>query len=102
MRLQGGHLALSAPGVGLLAATSVRGAKARSGTSFAVPFVTAAAALILGRPDPQTGAAPPAAAVRAALTGAAVDLGARGRDAVFGHGLLSLGPFCAVEGAAGE
>lgn len=85
---RGEHVALSAPGVGLLAATSIRGAKAKSGTSFAVPFVTAAAALVLG-----TGVT--AADTRAALTASARDLGAPGRDPIFGHGLLSLDTLCA-------
>ena len=84
---RGDHLALAAPGVGLLAATSLRGAREKTGTSFAVPFVTAAAALIVG-----SGATGDEA--RQALTASANDLGAPGRDAVFGHGLLSLDRLC--------
>lgn len=84
---RGDHLALAAPGVGLLAATSLRGAREKTGTSFAVPFVTAAAALIVG-----SGATGDEA--RQALTASASDLGAPGRDAVFGHGLLSLDRLC--------
>ena len=88
---RGDHLGLAAPGVGLLAATSVRGAKAKSGTSFAVPFVVAAAAQVLG--SGTTGRIT-GAEVRAALTGSARDLGAPGRDAVFGHGLLDRSALC--------
>jgi subtilisin family serine protease len=87
---RGDHVALAAPGVDLLAATSVRGARGQTGTSFAVPFVTAAAALRLSGAAPMTGAS-----LRADLVAAARDLGAPGKDAVFGHGLLSAATLCA-------
>lgn len=53
-----------------------------SGTSMASPHVAAAAALLYrqGITDPQ--------AIRAALETTADDLGAKGRDDVFGHGLV--------------
>lgn len=86
---RGDHLGLAAPGVNLLAATSVRGARAKSGTSYAVPFVTAAAALILAREGSATGRD-----VRARLFASARDLGAAGPDPVFGHGLLSASGLC--------
>jgi subtilisin family serine protease len=85
---RGDHVALAAPGVNLLAATSIRGARAKTGTSFAVPFVTAASALLLSRADLT------AAEVRATLAATARDLGAAGRDPVFGYGLLSAQDFC--------
>lgn len=88
-RAAGAHIDLAAPGVGLLAATSIRGARGKSGTSYAVPFVTAAAALILSR-EPELGAA----AVAERLTGDARDLGAEGADEVFGAGLLDVTGLC--------
>ncbi len=87
---RGDHVDLAAPGVNLLAATSIRGARAKSGTSFAVPFVTAAAAVLMSAPGAVRGGD-----VRTALIASAKDLGAPGRDAVFGHGLLSTVALCA-------
>lgn len=86
---RGDHLALAAPGVNILAATSVQGARGKTGTSFAVPFVTATAALLMSQPTPQTGAQ-----VRATLAATARDLGGPGRDSMFGFGLVSAGLFC--------
>ncbi len=62
-----------------------------AGTSMAAPHVAGAIALLLG-----AGLAPQEAVDR--LLGTATDLGARGRDATFGHGLLNLA--AAVEGLA--
>lgn len=88
---RGDHLDLAAPGVNLLAATSVRGSRGKSGTSFAVPFVTAAAAVLLSRPaDPP----PSGLSVRATLQAMARDLGAVGKDPIFGAGLLAAGAIC--------
>jgi subtilisin family serine protease len=86
---RGPHVDLAAPGVGLLAATSIRGARPREGTSFAAPFVTAAAALYLSR-HPEAGAAE----VAEALGAASRDLGAPGPDEIFGQGLLSAAALC--------
>ena len=88
---RGEHLGLAAPGVNLLVATSIRGARAASGTSFAVPFVTAAAALALGH-----GEKVPAATVRERLFAGARDLGAPGRDPIFGHGAVTTTDLCAA------
>jgi hypothetical protein len=75
--VRGSHIAFAAPGVGLPAPG--RGASL-SGTSYAVPFVTAAfaVAMMTDRPD----------AALARLAASAVDLGAPGRDPVFGWGLI--------------
>ena len=86
---RGAHLALAAPGVNLLAATSVQGARGKSGTSFAVPFVTAVAAVLMSQPVAQTGAQ-----VRATLAATARDLGTAGRDPIFGYGLVSAAAIC--------
>lgn len=81
--VQGAHLDFAAPGVGLPAPGGGRGL---SGTSFAVPFVTAAYALALPRE--------PAAAATRRLTRGVQDLGAPGHDPVFGHGLIQPQAAC--------
>jgi hypothetical protein len=81
LSMRGSHVAFAAPGVGLTVA-GARGALTRvDGTSFAAPFVTAALALQMGR-----GRSPGDAAQ--AVTTTAKDLGAPGRDPVFGWGLV--------------
>lgn len=80
---QGAHVAFAAPGVGLPA---LNGSRPLSGTSYAVPFVTASYALAL------PGRARDAATRR--LVAAAQDLGAPGRDPVFGHGLIRPAAAC--------
>ncbi len=80
---RGTHIDLAAPGVEVWTAASVRGARTRTGTSYAAPFVTAAIALMLQEnPDLTPGE------VRARLHRSARDLGRAGHDEVFGHGLL--------------
>lgn len=93
---RGEHLDLAAPGVGLLAATSVSGARGKTGTSFAVPFATAAAAVLWSQ-FPEASAAEVAGRLRAMTR----DLGAEGPDAVFGAGILSLSGLCAAGPMAG-
>ncbi len=87
---RGSHLDLAAPGVDLLAATSIRGARGQSGTSYAAPFVTAAAAILLSRDPTLT-----PAAIADRLRGTARDLGAVGPDEVYGAGLLNTATLCA-------
>jgi minor extracellular protease Epr len=91
--VQGGQVEFAAPGVDLPVANAggwlSRRVIALSGTSMAAPFVTASAARILAasptlRPDD----------VRRRLAAGAKDLGAAGRDAVFGHGLVQVGEAC--------
>ncbi|TCO73324.1 S8 family serine peptidase [Rhodovulum euryhalinum] len=87
--VQGAHIDLAAPGVDVWTAASVRGARWKTGTSFAVPFVSAAAAILReARPDLT------AAEVGDELRRRARDLGPLGHDAVFGAGLLNLGTLC--------
>jgi hypothetical protein len=90
---QGEHIDISAPGVDVWTAASVSGARPRTGTSYAAPFVAAAAALWLAR---NAGARPDA--VVASLTSTAEDLGDPGKDKVFGWGLLRPGPLCGSGG----
>ncbi len=77
---RGPYIAFAAPGVGLPAGD---GRSAVSGTSYATPFVTAAAALLL-----RGGGARTPAALEDALARRARDLGPPGRDPVFGWGLV--------------
>lgn len=86
---RGEHVDLAAPGVDVWTAASVSGARPKTGTSFAVPFVTAAAAILReSRPDLA------AADVAARLGDLSRDLGAPGRDGVYGAGLVGLGSLC--------
>jgi subtilisin family serine protease len=80
---QGPHVDLAAPGVEVWTAASVSGAKPKTGTSFAAPFVTAAAAAALElRPELN------AQTLTAELAAAARDLGDPGQDDVYGFGLV--------------
>lgn len=80
---RGEHIDLAAPGVEIWTAASISGARTKTGTSFAAPFVTATAAILLqSEPDLTP------AEIRARLQASAQDLGDAGRDEVFGHGLV--------------
>ncbi|MBX9458887.1 MAG: S8 family serine peptidase [Rhizobium sp.] len=87
---RGAHVDIAAPGVNVWTAASVKGQRPRSGTSFAAPFVTAAAALILSE-NPGFGRRE----VEIVLQNEANDLGDLGRDDVFGWGLLDVRRVCA-------
>ncbi|MGL4239155.1 S8 family serine peptidase [Tabrizicola sp.] len=86
---RGAHVDLAAPGVEIWTAASIKGAKPKTGTSFAAPFVSAAAAAKLAS-DPQLSAEE----LIAWLTASATDLGDPGHDEVYGHGLVQAGPSC--------
>jgi subtilisin family serine protease len=86
---RGPHVDLAAQGVEVWTAASIEGARWKTGTSFAAPFVTAAASLWLQH-DPMLSPD----AVRARLIRRAADLGPEGRDDIYGHGLLDLGGTC--------
>ena len=81
---QGPQVMLSAPGAEMAVARSGGGYGVARGTSFAAPLVAGLLAMELREPD----AALAAAAVER-LAAAAVDLGAPGRDPVYGRGLLA-------------
>ena len=80
---RGTHIDLAAPGVDVWTATSIKGVRTRTGTSYAAPFVTAAAALLLQQAPSLT-----SQEVRQRLLTSARDLGEPGPDSIYGHGLL--------------
>lgn len=85
---QGEHMAFAAPGVGLPGLAAADGPGLRSGTSFAVPFVVALVSQTLqqGQID--------AEGWRRGASALVQDLGAPGRDPVFGWGLPRLAQAC--------
>ncbi len=85
---RGTYIDFAAPGVDLWTAAP-GGGKVQSGTSFAAPFLTAAAAMQLA-----AGTAPNAAAIRTVLARSARDLGQPGKDTIYGWGLLTLPAAC--------
>jgi subtilisin family serine protease len=81
----GSWVDLVAPGSGILSTIRGGGYELWSGTSMATPVVAGAAGLAIAA-DPDAGAA----ATRAAVEAAVVDLGAAGRDATYGSGRVAL------------
>ncbi|MBA1154546.1 S8 family serine peptidase [Microvirga mediterraneensis] len=86
---QGEYIDIAAPGVDIWVASS-DGSTVKSGTSYAVPFVTAAAAILSASSDPLS-----ATDLRATLESRTLDLGAPGRDKTYGYGLLQAANLCA-------
>jgi len=87
--ITGSHVDIAAPGVDVWTAASISGARPKTGTSYAVPFVTAAAAILRDtRPELR------AAEVAAALQALARDIGDPGPDNVYGAGLVQFDPVC--------
>ena len=86
---RGAHIDLAAPGVDVWTAASVRGARTKTGTSFATPFVTAAVALAQIRLDLDGHDQ-----ITEALANNALDLGSAGHDEVYGHGLVQAVGTC--------
>lgn len=87
--VRGEHIDIAAPGVGVWTAASVSGARQKSGTSFAAPFVTAAASILLAA---RPGLTP--REVELELMKSAEDIGAPGKDSVYGWGLLNARILC--------
>jgi subtilisin family serine protease len=81
---RGPQVAFAAPGADMAVAGSAGAAYTRArGTSFAAPLVAGLLAASLREPD-----AAKAALAVSALARSAIDLGAAGRDPVYGHGLV--------------
>jgi hypothetical protein len=90
---QGEHVDIAAPGVNVWTAASISGARPKSGTSFAAPFVSAAAAVLLAqRPDLTP------VQMAEALSQLAQDIGSPGKDRIFGWGLLDARRLCTYDG----
>ena len=90
---QGRHIALAAPGVGVLEPAANAGYQLTTGTSVAAAHVSGVAALIIERkPDIDF------AALEKILFSTAKDLGPKGRDSQFGFGLVD--PYRALDALA--
>jgi hypothetical protein len=87
--VQGEQIDFAAPGVDVFVRVG-NGGKYVTGTSIAAPFVAARIAA-----DPGAASARTSAGVIAALAKSATDLGAPGRDTVYGYGLPGLQDHCA-------
>jgi len=86
---RGEYIDLAAPGVKVWSAASVKGAKWKTGTSFAVPFATSAVALAMARfPEKSP------KEIYELLKSKAMDLGDPGHDTTYGAGLLQVGGLC--------
>jgi hypothetical protein len=90
----GDYIAFAAPGVRVWAPEPDALGQYFSGTSLAAPFVAATAAL-----EMMDGASADPAEIRRRLAARAVDLGAPGKDPVFGYGLVRAGPGCGASAA---
>jgi hypothetical protein len=93
MANRGRQVAIAAPGVDILVANPGNAYKMESGTSFSAAFVSGVAALMIQRNPKLT----PAALEKVLLT-TARDLGPKGRDEMFGAGLMDA--FRAVSAVA--
>ncbi|WP_134496646.1 S8 family serine peptidase [Microvirga pakistanensis] len=92
---RGSYVAMAAPGVDIQVAQSRGGSAPKSGTSYAVPFVAAAMAMMR--------AANPGIEVQALqrrLQDSTQDLGEPGRDITFGYGLVQMSDACSGPEAA--
>jgi hypothetical protein len=92
---RGDHVDIAAPGIRTYAARPGGGEGAVRGTSFAAPYVTGLLAARLSRPDPDA-----AARAIAALISSAEDRGPRGRDRIYGAGIVGLAQLSAAQTAA--
>ncbi len=92
---RGPHIDLAAPGVDIWTALPDKKEGPQTGTSFAVPYVTAAAAAVYPKEDLVYRGRPldPKQAVLSRLT--TRDLGPVGRDSIYGQGLLQAPAKCA-------
>ena len=90
---RGEYVEIAAPGVDVWTPKVSRSGAYASGTSYAVPFVVAVAAVFRGRLPRST-----IQEFRSHLRRTAVDLGPAGRDPVFGWGLLQAPDRCSQRG----
>jgi subtilisin family serine protease len=86
---RGPYVDLAAPGVNVWTASAQGTGSLKTGTSYAGPFVSAAAGVPLAlRPDLDT------KSVQARLEEATLDLGQPGQDPTFGFGLIQMAGLC--------
>lgn len=85
---QGRYIDFAAPGTAIVSARPGTG-RQQSGTSFAAPYITGLVALEIAR-----GANKDPRALRKLLRRQVTDLGAPGKDVVFGWGLVNVVPKC--------
>jgi hypothetical protein len=88
---RGDYIQFAAPGVRIWTPGPTSPGSYHTGTSFAVPFVTAAAAARLA-----SGAPADAERIVDSLAKTAIDLGQPGKDAVFGRGLIQSANPCSA------
>ena len=86
---RGPYVDLAAPGVNVWTASAQGTGSLKTGTSYAVPFVSAAAGVLLAS-HPELDMP----AVRTRLEKATLDLGQPGRDPTFGFGLIQMAGLC--------
>ena len=93
---RGAHIDLAAPGVDVWTAIPGRREGPQTGTSFAVPYVTAVVAVALSGSAlaPDGDALSPKRRVLAKLQGSVMSLGGHGRDPIFGEGLVQAPASC--------
>ncbi|MDP6574248.1 MAG: S8 family serine peptidase [Rhodospirillales bacterium] len=84
---QGKYIDFAAPGVKIWTAVP-GGGRFQSGTSMASPFISVMIAQLRAKGGKSAGA------LRKKLKGAAVDLGKKGKDKIFGYGLVIQEPKC--------
>lgn len=87
---------LAAPGASIYTTTAGGGYGAVSGTSFSAPIAAGVAALVMAAKPSLS-----SSAVETLLTSTAVDLGAAGRDPLFGHGRVDAAAAVRAALAAG-
>jgi subtilisin family serine protease len=83
LAIRGDHIAFAAPGAGIAVARRPSGVRRVEGSSFAAPFVSAAYAIALARGQSLSG-------LTDLLARSAKDLGAPGRDPIYGWGVVQF------------
>ncbi|CDZ29099.1 S8 family serine peptidase [Neorhizobium galegae] len=87
--VRGDYIDIAAPGVGVWTAASITGARQKTGTSFAAPFVTAAVSVLIANNPGMS-----LEGLEAKIRQFTDDIGEPGRDRVFGWGLLNARRLC--------
>jgi subtilisin family serine protease len=83
LAIRGDHIAFAAPSAGIAVARRPSGVRRVEGSSFAAPFVSAAYAIALARGQSLSG-------LTELLARSAKDLGAPGRDPIYGWGVVQF------------